>query len=134
MSVDTESRVRQAVRAFGDAIPVPPGNPTAVIAAGRPRARSRLRLAVPLAAAAVLTVVAAIAVLPGLLRLWTRTATGTASGGAAAAPASLPDRFAGYSYLTGDVSAAPPGRAIALYIHGAGVELLDFPQALVLSA
>ena len=46
----------------------------------------------------------------------------------------LPDRLAGYSHLTGDVSDAPPGRAVALYQHGFGVELMDFPQAVVLAA
>ena len=46
----------------------------------------------------------------------------------------LPDRLAGYSYLTGDVSNSPPGRALALYQHGFGVELGDFPQAVVLAA
>jgi hypothetical protein len=46
----------------------------------------------------------------------------------------VPDRIAGYSYLTSSVSKSPPGRAIALYTHGEGVELFDFPQALVLSA
>ncbi|VXB17525.1 exported hypothetical protein [Nocardioides sp. AX2bis] len=48
--------------------------------------------------------------------------------------ASLPHQLAGYSYLTTDVSEAPPGRAIALYQHGFGVEFLDFPQAVVLGA
>jgi WD40 repeat protein len=47
---------------------------------------------------------------------------------------SLPDRLAGYSYLTGNVSEAPPGRAVALYQHGFGVEFMDFPQAVVLAA
>jgi hypothetical protein len=46
----------------------------------------------------------------------------------------IPDRLAGYSYLTADVSNAPPGRALALYQHGWGVEFLDFPQAVVLAA
>ena len=46
----------------------------------------------------------------------------------------LPDRLAGYSYLTGDVSNSPPGRALALYQHGFGVEFMDFPQAVVLAA
>ena len=32
----------------------------------------------------------------------------------------VPDRLADYSYLTGDVSDAPPGRAVALYQHGFG--------------
>lgn len=59
-------------------------------------------------------------------------------GGAAAAEqgaaAGLPDRIAGYSYLTGDVSSAPPGRAVALFQHGWGVEFMDFPQAVAVGA
>ncbi|GGO69285.1 TolB family protein [Nocardioides deserti] len=43
----------------------------------------------------------------------------------------LPDRLAGYSLLTGDVEDSPPGRAVALFQHGYGVEFLDFPQAIV---
>lgn len=39
----------------------------------------------------------------------------------------LPDELAGYSYFTGDVSTAPPGRVLATYQHGFGVEFLDFP-------
>ena len=49
-------------------------------------------------------------------------------------PIAIPDRLAGYSYLTADVSSAPPGRVVALYQHGWGVEFLDFPQAVVLAA
>ena len=56
---------------------------------------------------------------------------GASSAGTAVA---LPDRLAGYSYLTGNVSDAPPGRAVALYQHGFGVELMDYPQAVVLAA
>lgn len=56
---------------------------------------------------------------------------GARSAGTAVA---LPDRLAGYSYLTGNVSDAPPGRAVALYQHGFGVELMDYPQAVVLAA
>lgn len=51
-----------------------------------------------------------------------------------APPATLPDPLAGYSYRTGAVSAAPPGRAVALYQHGFGVELMDLPQAVVVAA
>lgn len=47
---------------------------------------------------------------------------------------SLPRTLAGYSQLTGSVSAAPPGPAVALFQHGFGVEFLDFPQAVVLGA
>lgn len=46
----------------------------------------------------------------------------------------IPDELAGYSYLTGSVSQAPPGRALAIYQHGFGVEFMDFPQAIVLAA
>lgn len=48
--------------------------------------------------------------------------------------AGLPDRLADYSYLTGNVSSSPPGRAIATYQHGYGVEFMDFPQAIALAA
>jgi hypothetical protein len=55
------------------------------------------------------------------------------SAGAAATPA-VPGSMAGYSHLTGSVSSSPPGPAVALWQHGYGVELLDFPQAVVLGA
>lgn len=48
--------------------------------------------------------------------------------------ASLPDRLADYSYLTGNVSSSPPGRVIATYHHGYGVEMMDFPQAIAVAA
>lgn len=48
--------------------------------------------------------------------------------------AGIPDRMAGYSYLTGDVSDSPPGRAVALFQHGWGVEFMDFPQAVAVGA
>ena len=48
--------------------------------------------------------------------------------------ATVPDRMAAYSYLTGSVSGSPPGRAVALFQHGFGVEFLDFPQAIVVGA
>lgn len=49
-------------------------------------------------------------------------------------PAAVPRELAAYSLLTGNVSTSPPGPAVALYQHGYGVELLDFPQAVVLGA
>lgn len=52
----------------------------------------------------------------------------------ASADVSIPDRLAGYSYLTADLSGAPSGRALALYQHGFGVEFGDFPQAIVLAS
>lgn len=50
------------------------------------------------------------------------------------AEVTLPERLADYSYLTSEVSSAPPGRAVALWQHGFGVEFMDFPQAVVLAA
>ncbi|GAB7193132.1 hypothetical protein NUM3379_38410 [Kineococcus sp. NUM-3379] len=49
-------------------------------------------------------------------------------------PASLPERFAGYSHRTGSVSDDPAGPAVALFQHGWGVELVDFPQAVAVGA
>jgi hypothetical protein len=46
----------------------------------------------------------------------------------------IPNRVAEYSHLTGNVSSSPPGRGIALFQFGFGVEFLDFPQAVVVSA
>lgn len=46
----------------------------------------------------------------------------------------VPDRLAGYSLLTGNVSSSAPGPVVALFQHGYGVEFLDFPQAVVLGA
>jgi hypothetical protein len=46
----------------------------------------------------------------------------------------IPDRVAEYSHLTGNVSSSPPGRGIALFQFGFGVEFLDFPQAVVVGA
>lgn len=56
---------------------------------------------------------------------------GPRSAGSAVA---IPDELAGYSYLTADVSNAPPGRVLAVYQHGFGVEFMDFPQGVVLAA
>ncbi len=60
--------------------------------------------------------------------------TGGAAGGARSGAAALPDRVGEYSHLTGSVSSSPPGRAVALFQHGFGVEFLDFPQAVVVGA
>lgn len=58
------------------------------------------------------------------------------SGSTPSAPdaAAVPERLADYSYVTGQVSDSAPGPAVALFQHGYGVELLDFPQAVVLGA
>ncbi len=60
--------------------------------------------------------------------------TGSAVSGAGAGAATLPDRVGEYSHLTGSVSSSPPGRAVALFQHGFGVEFLDLPQAVVVGA
>ncbi len=60
--------------------------------------------------------------------------TGSAVSGAGAGAATLPDRVGEYSHLTGSVSSSPPGRAVALFQHGFGVEFLDIPQAVVVGA
>jgi hypothetical protein len=72
--------------------------------------------------AAAVALVLAVAFLPG-------DAAQPPSGAA-----TVPDRMATYSYLTGSVSGSPPGRAVALFQHGFGVEFLDFPQAVVVGA
>ena len=61
------------------------------------------------------------------------TATHRSAPAEPAEPA-VPEQLAGYSHLTGSVSSSPPGAAVALYQHGWGVELLDFPQAVVMGA
>ena len=72
---------------------------------------------------AVLLAGLALALLPGA------NAPGTDRG-----TPTVPDRMAGYSHLTADVSDSPPGRGLALFQFGFGVEFLDFPQAVVVSA
>ncbi|WP_432572034.1 WD40 repeat domain-containing protein [Kineococcus sp. SYSU DK005] len=46
----------------------------------------------------------------------------------------LPARLPGYSHLTGSLGDAPPGRVLAVYQQGLGVELGDVPQALAVGA
>jgi len=60
--------------------------------------------------------------------------TGPGGSPAAVATPAVPKAMAGYSHLTGTVSSSAPGPAVALWQHGYGVELLDFPQAVVLGA
>ncbi|MBM7807275.1 hypothetical protein JOD57_003112 [Geodermatophilus bullaregiensis] len=59
---------------------------------------------------------------------------GSAAGRPGAGAPTVPDRVGEYSHLTGPVSSSPPGRAVALFQHGFGVEFLDFPQAVVVGA
>jgi hypothetical protein len=74
----------------------------------------------------------AVGVVAGAIALLALTAGGADRD--PGATVTLPDRLAGYSYLTGSVSDAPPDRVVALYQHGFGVEFMDFPQAVVLAA
>ncbi len=60
--------------------------------------------------------------------------TGPGDSPAPAATPAVPQEMAGYSHLTGSVSASPPGPVVALWQHGYGVEFLDFPQAVVLGS
>lgn len=62
------------------------------------------------------------------------TAVPALTGGEDGDAVSVPARLPGYSYLTGQLGAAPPGRVLAVYQQGFGVELFDFPQALVVGA
>ncbi len=79
---------------------------------------------------AVGAAVLAVALIVALFPLSGRTPATTEPG----QPASIPSRLASYSYLTGDVASSPPGRAVALFQHGFGVEFMDFPQAVVMGA
>ncbi|WP_238013689.1 WD40 repeat domain-containing protein [Dactylosporangium sp. AC04546] len=106
--------------------PAPPlaaGYLDSVLRRGRRSARRRL-----LGTAAVWTIV--VLAVAGLavpaLSLPDRPA-------APAAKPSLPERFAGYSVLTGTVGASPAGRAIALYGYGNG-ELFNMFQPVVAGA
>lgn len=80
----------------------------------------------------LLTSITAAAVLPALAVVLVPT-DGVAGPRGAGAP-TVPDRVAEYSHLTASVSSSPPGRAVALFQHGFGVEFLDGPQAVVVGA
>jgi hypothetical protein len=80
----------------------------------------------------LLTSITAAVLLPALAVALVPTGSGAGPTGAGAP--TVPDRVAGYSHLTGSVSSSPPGRAVALFQHGFGVEFLDVPQAVVVGA
>jgi WD40 repeat protein len=117
MNADQDQRVRAAVRAVADAVPVVPP-PAATI-----RARSRRRhvglggrwLAPALAAAAVVALIALAAVVPGLSRQDAPPGPTAADGGPV-----LPARVAGPSWLTASVADSPPGPAIAVVHYRSG--------------
>lgn len=103
MTSELERMVRKGLREHADAVTVtvPP-----LPVAAAPVSRGRLRLyAVPAMAAVV--VAAIVVLLPQLAPEPTRPAL--------SGPASLPSSVAGFSFLTGDLSRAPIGRAIAVY-------------------
>ena len=61
-----------------------------------------------------------------IITLWPAPSLAPAKEG----PATLPARLANYSYLTGDVAASPPGRAVALFQHRfGGRQLPPLPAA-----
>jgi Tol biopolymer transport system component len=106
--------------------PLPPGYLPDLMKAGRRSVRRR-RIATILSAAAMVVVLLGLA---GLIR---PQATGLRPAGGVSGSPTLPDRIAAYSSFTGEVSAAPPGRAIMIYRYGSG-ETLEVWQALALSA
>ena len=106
--------------------PLPPGYLPDLLRAGRRSVRRR-RITTILSAAAVVVVLLGLA---GLVRPHATSLPPAA--GISGAP-TLPDRIAPYSSFTGEVSAAPPGRAIMIYHYGSG-ETLEVWQALALSA
>lgn len=127
------TRLREATHG----LTAPPELLAAVRTGGRRRLRRRRTTA-----AGVVAVVAAVVL--GVPSLWPSVphrllqVAGWSDGSAATVrplpQGALPERIAGYSYLTGSVWASPPGPVLALYQQGFGVELMDFPQALVMSA
>jgi hypothetical protein len=106
-----------------DPPPLPPGYLDTALARGRRTVRRRRLGNIALAAVAVL-------LLAGLAVSGVPFPTQTA--GPSKGP-SLPDALAGYSTLTGTVTNAPPGRAIALYGFGNG-EAFNMFQSLVVGA
>ncbi|MEV4515524.1 hypothetical protein AB0K00_42025 [Dactylosporangium sp. NPDC049525] len=114
MTIDP--RLRAAVHELVEAIPVPAVAPPVIL----PAARRSWRPALVSAATAVVVVVLLLAV--GLVRL------PVAPGVPAAGSATLPRVFAGHSYFTATVSAAPAGPAIAVYGYGQGDLPFQTPQ------
>ncbi|MEV4410947.1 hypothetical protein [Catellatospora sp. NPDC049609] len=105
--------------------PLPPGLLEGLIPAARRDLRRRR-------ATAALCAVAALLLGTGVLLI---PPVGGDTGPALRPPgtATLPDRIAGYSPLTGTVGDSPPGRAIMLYGYG-NSEMFSTYQSLVLSA
>jgi len=108
--IDVDARIRRGVVEYADATPVPDPPPFSSSAAAPPAPGLRRRWLAP-APAAVAVAVTAVLLLAGTVPLPGPRPAGT---GAAQAP-TLPTELADYSALTGTVTDAPPGRAIALY-------------------
>jgi hypothetical protein len=118
-----QSRVEARLRGHFARLLVPP-RPEFVPPSGNRRAGW---LGPVLAAACVLGMLFVTVIAPGLSGRGLQAGSGQPQ-------ASLPDRIARYSYLTGSAESNPPGAAIMLYGHGIGVETMDLPQTLVLGA
>ncbi|WP_406071601.1 WD40 repeat domain-containing protein [Micromonospora sp. NBC_01638] len=125
MKTDLERTIRTGIREYADTVRVVP--PPFVAPA--PRQRRLGWLAPALVATAVLTIVAAVAMVPVHGPVPATTVPGSADG-----PPSLPIRFAGYSRLTAPLSTAPLGRAIAAYEYSVVDTPIDAKQSLLVSA
>ncbi|WP_380169753.1 TolB family protein [Jannaschia sp. R86511] len=135
MTTDGEQLAARLRRAGAD-LAAPPELLAEVRAGGRRRLRRRRAASAAAAAALVAVVLGVPALWPSVPDRLLQVAGWSGSDSATEQPsprAVVPARMAGYSYLTGSVRASPPGPALALYQQGFGVELIDFPQALVMS-
>jgi hypothetical protein len=107
MTTDLDRRIRRGLREYVDSVPVVVPPPVVVV---RPAGADRLRrFGLPLVAAAAVVVVAIIPVLVPVGPSPTPAAP--------VRPPRLPDRFAPFSFLTGDLAAAPVGQAVAVYLQ-----------------
>lgn len=123
--MNTEQRVRAALRDLVDAVPVVPPPPAAVRARAQGHQRGRRsdrapvrgigrRLVPVLAAVGVVVAVATV----GLLPRWAATPGPSGPGGEAVTGPVIPDRFAGTTSRTASVEVAPPGAAVAVFFYG----------------
>lgn len=117
-----EERAVRALRAVLDPLP------SIAEPASTPGRGRRYRALGPRLVAAAASLLAVLVLLSALTaRPWTSPAGGDD-------PVVIPDHFPGYRHLTASMEQSPPGPALFSFTHGAGVELMDFPQSVVLGA